>query len=370
MKINFSLRRPARNSFRRTLTLLSAAAIACAACEPAGDSTRPDAWQAGAPAGSRATARKDNPPLRPGANPVTFKSEGATLVGTLFLPPSYQPGQKLAAVLVDGPWTQVKEQVGYRYGRLLAEAGFAALALDHRFWGRSGGSPRNYESTAEKAEDLQSALAFLEKTPAIDKRRLGVLGVCAGAGITARVVGQDDRVKSYATVAAWLQHPSTTPLFYEGPQGVQRRIRLSEAAREKFEQTGQVDYVAAYDPAPGSGAAMFFPVDYYANPDRGAIPQWENRFAVMGWQEWLELNAIDGVAEKITVPTLMVHSDSSALPGNVRRFYGLLKGPKELVWTEGEHTQFYDQDPYVPAAVDALRKHFARTLVSTATEAR
>jgi poly(3-hydroxybutyrate) depolymerase len=38
--------------------------------------------------------------LRPGENRVTFQSEGETLVGTLFLPVTYQPSDKLPAVVV------------------------------------------------------------------------------------------------------------------------------------------------------------------------------------------------------------------------------------------------------------------------------
>jgi hypothetical protein len=186
--------------------------------------------------------------------------------------------------------------------------------------------------------------------------------VCAGAGIAARVVAEDERIQSFATVAAWLQHPTTTPLFYEGEAGVHRRIKLGEAAQKKYEQTGKVDYVAAYDTTPIAGAAMFFPIDYYGNAKRGAIPQWKNQFAVMGWKEWLKMNAIDGIAERITVPTLMIHSDASALPQNVRAFYGKLSSPKRLVWTEREHTAFYDQQKEVAFAVDAVRNHFDQTL--------
>ena len=301
-----------------------------------------------------------------GRNRASFQSEGETIVGTLFLPEGYKPGQQLAAMIVEGPWTQVKEQVGYRYGEQLAQRGLAALALDHRCYGESGGEPRQSESANEKAKDLQNAVSFLQTVEAVDPGRIALLGVCAGAGVTARVATEDARIKSFATVAAWLQHPGTTPLFYGGAEGVAGRVKLSKAAREEFEKTGQVDYVKAYDPAPNSKAAMFFPVDYYGNPSRGAIPTWKNQFAVMGWQEWLELNAIDGVAEKITVPTLMVHSDGSALPDNVRRFFNLLKGSKDLYWTEGEHTQFYDQEPFVSKSVEAVAGHFLRTLPATA----
>ncbi len=305
--------------------------------------------------------------LVPGANRVTFTVAGDRVVGTLFLPPGYRPGDRLPVVLVDGPWTQVKEQVGYRYGRVLADAGLAAFAVDHRGWGESGGT-RSYESTARKVEDLKAAITTLAGLGAVDPARVGVLGVCAGTGVTARLVAEDPRVRAYGTAAAWLQHPSTTPQFYGGAEGVARRVALSERARERFERTGEVEYVKAYEPGEGSTAAMFFPVDYYGNPARGAIPQWRNEFAVMGWKEWLELDAIQ-YAARICVPTLMVHSDGSALPQNARRFFAELatpEGEKRLVWTDGEHTQFYDAEAQVSAAAAPLAAHFRRALAAPA----
>src|SRR5262245_18415345 len=68
----------------------------------------------------------------------------------------------------------------------------------------------------------------------------------------------------------------------------------ANAAMEQFRSDGKMDYVPAYDPS-DENAAVSFELDYYANADRGAVPEWENKFAVASWSEWLELNAIDGV---------------------------------------------------------------------------
>jgi fermentation-respiration switch protein FrsA (DUF1100 family) len=306
-------------------------------------------------------------PLGPGAKRVTFVVDGARVVGTLVLPSTYRDGERLPLVLVDGPWTQVKEQVGLVYARHLADAGLAAFAIDHRGWGESEGT-RAHESATLKVADLAAAIGALTALPAIDAARIGVLGVCAGAGIVSRLAAEDARVRAVATTAAWLQHPSTTPLFYGGDEGVAARIALGDAARATFERTGVVETVAAYDPSAGSTAAMFFPVPYYAEATRGAIPQWRNAFAVMGWREWLTMDAIRHATD-IRVPVLMVHSDGSALPDNVRRFFAELATPaadKALVWTTGEHTAFYDQAPQLQAALDALVPFFRRTLGVTA----
>lgn len=295
-------------------------------------------------------------------NRVTFQSEGVTLVGNLFLPEGVSATNKLPAIIVGGSWITVKEQMAGLYARRLAEHGFATLAFDFRFYGESGGEPRQYESGAAKTQDFKNALSFLQSLPVIDAHRIGGLGVCASASYLARAVAEDHRFKSFVTVAGWFQHPETTPMFYGGAEGVQRRLDLATAATERFQQRGQMDYVAAYDPN-DPNAAMFFELDYYANPERGAVPAWKNQFAVAGWSEWLRLNAIDGVAEKIAAPTLFIHSDGSALPDNIRRFYSLMSGPREMYWsTQGAQTDYYDQEPYVSKSVQIAAVHFKHTL--------
>lgn len=295
--------------------------------------------------------------LTPGKNRVTFESEGKTIVGTLFLPAGYQAGERPPVVIVDGPWTQVKEQVGYRYSEALAKRGFAALAFDHRYYGESGGDPRQLESSKAKIKDIQNAITFLSSPDGLNSDQIGLLGVCAAAGNMAFVASRNERIGAFATIASWLQHPETTLMVYGGEEGVQDRINKAERALKEYRQSGEMQYVKAYDASEDSDAAMFFPLDYYGNPERGAIDEWENCFAVAGWKEWLELNAINPAAD-ITVPTLMVHSNDSALPDNVRRFYEQLQGAKDLYWTEGEHTLFYDDEDHVNEAADKVAGHF------------
>lgn len=313
-----------------------------------------------AAAAALAGAEVEAQALKPGINRVTFHSEGETLVGHLHLPASYRPGDRLPAVLVGGSWTTVKEQMADLYARRLAERGFAALSFDYRFWGESGGRPRQYESPEAKIADVVHAAEFLGSLDAVDPERVGGLAICASAGYFAHAIARGAKLHSFATVAAWLHDPGTVGQFYGGDEGVERRVALGRAARETFERTGDADYVPAQSEA-DPDAAMFFPIDYYTSPARGKVPAWTNRFAVMSWPEWLQFDAISP-APRITVPYLAVHSDQSALPDNLRRFHAAVAGPKTLVWTEGEQTQFYDLDPYVGRAVDAVAGHFRRTL--------
>jgi uncharacterized protein len=301
---------------------------------------------------------------RANAIAVTFDSDGSLLSGTLFIPPEYTPGTRVPGIVVTGSWTTVKEQMAGLYGRRLAQRGFVTLAFDFRHWGASEGLPRHFESPERKIRDIANAAAFLQTCAEVADGDVGALAICASAGYVAHAVARGTPLRSIVLVASWLHDAATVPAIYGGDSGIARRLDAARGARDRFEKTGTATYVAAYDPDDPE-AAMFFPLAYYAERDRGAVPEWTNRFAVMSWAEWLTFDPI-AAAPSVSTPTLMVHADEAALPDNARRFFAALPGPKHLLWTVGTQTDFYDREPQVGFAVDVAVAHFRRTLGSPA----
>ena len=114
----------------------------------------------------------------------------------------------------------------------------------------------------------------------------------------------------------------------------------------------------------------FFPmaVDFYLDPNRGAVPGWPNRFAVMVWTEWLHFDPI-ALAAPVAVPTLIVHSEQAAVPDGARRFYESLACGKQIVWTGGTQTDFYDHPATVGHAAGRAAAHFARHLAAAGAAA-
>jgi fermentation-respiration switch protein FrsA (DUF1100 family) len=259
-------------------------------------------------------------------------------------------------VLVTGSWTTVKEQMAGLYARKLAERGFAALAFDFRNFGGSDGTARGYESPAMKIADIKAAARHLAGRPELDAARLSALGICASAGYMAQAIVEGAPIRSYAAVAGWFHDAESVPAIYGGADGVAAKIAAGRAARARFAATGEVETIKAFDYTDRT-AAMTGPFDYYGLPTRGAVPQWDNRFAVMSWAEWL---TYDGVtpATRLAVPALLVHSDKAALPGNVRKIHAAIAGPKRLVWSQDDHLDFYDRPDLVDRAADAVAAHF------------
>jgi fermentation-respiration switch protein FrsA (DUF1100 family) len=78
---------------------------------------------------------------------------------------------------------------------------------------------------------------------------------------------------------------------------------------------------------------------------------------VMSWQTLLDFDPISQ-SSSITVPTMVVHSDYSAFPDQVKRFYAELKGEKELVWANGNHFDYYDSPAQIDTAVQNVTRFF------------
>lgn len=288
---------------------------------------------------------------------VEFDSDGATLVGNLFLPAGRE---RAPGVVVAGTWTSVKELMADRYARRLAERGYAALSFDFTGFGESGGEPRDVENPARKVRDIHHAVSFLVAHPSVDGERLGALGICAAAMYMSDNTAGDARVKSLALVAPWLHDAAVCEQAYGGADAVTAKIELGRAARARYDETGEIEYVPVVS-ATDERAAMPYDIDFYLNPARGGIPAWPNRFAVMSWVDWLTYDSIS-LAPRITRPTVLVHSEDAAIPQGAHRFHAGLAGPKDIYWTQGTQFDFYDTEPQVGVAVDTVAAHFGRTL--------
>jgi uncharacterized protein len=300
--------------------------------------------------------------LQPGINRVTFQSEGETLVGNLYLPANYKSGDKLPTVIVTGAWMTIKEQMPGVYAQKLADRGFAAFAFDFRSWGESGGKLRSFESPTVKIADIRNAVSFLQTVDAVDANRIAGLGICASAGYMAVATAEDARIKSLITVAPWIHDPTIVETVYGGKSSVQNLIATGQAAQAKFNQTGIADYVLATSKTDKT-AVMYGDIDYYQNPQRGAIPQWSNQFAIASWAEWLTFNPMP-VAQQIKVPTLFIHSEKAAIPDGARQFFAAIPVQnKQMNWLS-DRTQFdfYDQAQTVNESVGLIVDHLQSTL--------
>ena len=291
--------------------------------------------------------------------PVAFPSDGTTLVGRV-----YRNVNDLATpqptVVVTGSWLTVKEQMPRTYAHALAERGYTALTFDFAGFGQSGGSPRQVEHPSAKIRDIIAAADYVTSMSFVAGGGVGHVGVCASAQYALAAIARGARIRSFASVAGWYHDARSVAAFYGGALGVADRLQRARRALDAYSTSGTVTTVPAYR-AGDDRAGMFIDLDYYANSNRGAVPEWKNEMAEMSWMFWLSFDGLRA-ARDVAVPTVMVHSDGCVFPEHARAVYSALRGPKRLEWSEGGQIDFYDQPAQVTTAVSVIDDHFRSTL--------
>ena len=290
-----------------------------------------------------------------------FTSNGVPLAGRL-----HRRGDDLIerqpGVLVTGSWLTVKEQMADRYAAELASRGYTAITFDFTGFGGSAGPLRQAEIPSRKIADIVAAAEFAATLSFLRPGGVGYVAVCASAQYALAAVAAGAPIRSFASVAGWFHDAASVAPFYGGPDGVASRLAAAEEAAQRFAATGEVVTVPAYE-AGNELAGMSMPLDYYANPQRGAIAEWTNEMAQLSWLHWLTFDGLSA-AESTSVPAVFVHGDGCVLPDNVRAVSGRLRGPVALDWMDGEQTDFYDRAAQVDAAVATVDAHLAKTLGS------
>ena len=285
---------------------------------------------------------------------VSFENQGAVLSGTLYLPEAHD-GAPLPTVAVTGAWTSVQEQMPANNAREMAGRGFAAFTFDFRGWGKSGDLPqsvRYVEDPAAKTSDIRKAFEFIATLPEVDASRIHGLGICASAGYMVDAVSGNPLVQRLGLVAPWLQNEGIVETVYGGTDGVAGMIALSYAAQATG---GQI--IPAAGPEGADGVLM--PIGgYYYEADRGAIPEYDNKWNNAGWEGWLTYHPADN-PQRLDKPLAIVHSENAAIPQGVQAVLTGFAGEATVRWLEDvSQFDFYDNPEDVARAADTVAAHF------------
>ena len=298
---------------------------------------------------------------------VTFRNRyGLTLSGDLYLPKS-RSDQRLAALVVGGPFGAVKEQSSGLYAQTMAERGFATLAFDPSFTGESGGEPRNVASPDINTEDFSAAVDFLGLHPSVDRERIGVIGICGWGGMALNAVAVDKRVKAVVASTMYDMTRVMSRGYNDSVALEQRTQTLEQLSRQRWEDAAAATpaYQLPYNVLQG-GEPQFMVdyADYYMTP-RGYHPR-----AVNSGNAWTQTNPLSFmnmplltyIKEISPRPILLVHGEKAHSRYFSETAYAAASEPKELMIIPGaSHIDLYDRLDVIP--FDKLQSFFEQHLV-------
>src|SRR5215207_7282488 len=165
---------------------------------------------------------------------VTFKNRyGITVAADLYVPKN-RGSERLAALVISGPFGAVKEQSSGLYANELAARGFVALAFDPSFTGESGGEVRNVASPDIYTEDFSAAVDYIGLLPSVDRNRIGALGICGLSGMALTAATSDTRIKAVATASMYDMSRSMSRSYKDGYTLEQRKKVIDYLSQQRW----------------------------------------------------------------------------------------------------------------------------------------
>ena len=173
---------------------------------------------------------------------VQFKSGDSFCAGDLFFPDGYIGRGRIPAVVIGHGFSFVKEAL-VDAAKHLTNAGYAALSIDYRTFGESGGEPRGRLFPLEQVEDFRNAISYLETRKEIDPERIGIWGTSFAGGIVIYTAAVDRRVKAVVAQVPIVNGRRWMQTLRTSEQWLGLMERLKEDRRRRFE-TGESARVA------------------------------------------------------------------------------------------------------------------------------
>ncbi|MBO9694587.1 MAG: alpha/beta hydrolase [Sphingopyxis sp.] len=298
---------------------------------------------------------------------VTFRNRyGVSLAGDLYLPKN-RADKPLAALAIGGPFGAVKEQSSGLYAQTMAERGFAALAFDASYTGESGGEPRNVASPDINTEDFSAAVDFLGLHPAVDRERIGIIGICGWGGMALNAAAVDKRVKAVVASTMYDMSRVMSQGYNDSVTLDQRTQTLEQLSRQRWAdaENGTPAYQPPYNELKG-GEAQFL-VDYH---DYYMTPRGYHARAVNSGNAWtqttplsfMNMPLLTYIKEIAPRPLLLIHGEKAHSRYFSETAYAAAAEPKELMIIPGaHHVDLYDRVDVIP--FDKLQTFFEQHLV-------
>lgn len=314
---------------------------------------------------------------------VTFKNRyGITLVGDLYIPKN-KGNQKLAAIILSGPFGAVKEQASGLHAQTLAERGFVTLAFDPSFTGESGGEVRNTASPDINTEDFSAAVDFIGLQPFVDRDKIGVLAICGLTGMAVTAASSDSRIKAVATTAMYDMSRSMSKGYQDYYTPAQRQKVVDYLSQQRWIDAENGTYATGLHEVPFDKngnvvkADRLFPdklpadadpvskifFDYYKTP-RGFHPRSVN--STTAWAATMPMSFFSfSLMENVKLisphPILLVTGDKAHSRYYSEDVYKAAAEPKELVVIAGaDHVDLYDNFNKIP--FDKFEQFFKENL--------
>lgn len=287
---------------------------------------------------------------------VTFKNRyGITLAADLYLPKN-RGDRRLPALAISGPFGAVKEQSSGLYAQTMAERGYATLAFDPSYTGESGGEPRHTASPDINTEDFSAAVDFLGLHAAVDRHRIGLIGICGFGGMGLNATAVDKRIKAVVATSMYDMSRVMAKGYYDSRSLEQRAQMLEQMGRQRWDDADKGRPAAGPRILPETLEGITDPVvrmyfDYYRTP-RGFHPRSPNSNG--SWTatmpvSFMNMPLLTYIGKIAPRPMLLIAGENAHSRYFSEDAFNAAAQPKELlIVKDADHVALYDRADKIP----------------------
>lgn len=258
---------------------------------------------------------------------VIIPSDGLELSGILHLPDGHVAGAELPAFIVLHGFLGSKDRSHAELqAKMLCAWGYAALRIDFRGCGESGGEP-GHVLCLDQVSDTRNSLTWLARRPEIDAERIGVIGHSFGAAVAVYSAGVDDRFAATISTCGWGHGERKFRGQHPGEEAWEKFLSILDKGRAHTAKTGEPLWVSRWDVVP-------VPESLRRNLPKNPI----TKVRVDTAQSMFDFRAEDVVANIAPRPLMLLHTANDEVTPTEQsiRLYEKSGKPAELCVFMGE----------------------------------
>ena len=184
--------------------------------------------------GKPITKKVEVPPYRT-RKEISFIVKGVSISAWLFLPK--QLSQPVPCIIMGHGFGGTKDMGLELYALRYQEAGFAVLVFDYRYFGKSGGEPRQLIWIPSQLEDWSAAITYARNLKEIDPERIALWGTSMSGGHVIVTAAKDSRLACVVAQCPGLDGHASGEMFV-------KRVGIRYALRMLMH--GQRDYFRSW----------------------------------------------------------------------------------------------------------------------------
>ncbi|WP_051574143.1 alpha/beta hydrolase [Mycobacterium sp. URHB0044] len=248
--------------------------------------------------------------------------------------------------------------------------GFGVLLYDQRTCASSDGEPRQDIDPVAQDRDMQMALSFVERHPALDSDRIGLWGSSFSGASVLVVAAMDRRVKAVVSQVPFISGYEQFVLGsgHGGLAAINHSVNLDRQGRLNGEEPGRVPLVRM--PTDPADHPVLFEdradYEYLVGGPQGPADGWINSVTVRSTGRTLAYDVRPFMRRISPTPLLMVvaSDDQTTPPSLALEAYEAALEPKELVMISGGHYAVYwphlSRDRVTAAAARWFETHLGK----------